>query len=697
MSTRALSPAARLFIALLAAGCAKDALSPTTARVTHNAPLSTIVMPLGALTSVDTVFGPSLFRRQVGMPATATATFGVADIGVYETSATLIVLNGRADGSARVHSGSISLNGAPLLGPSDLATSGHELRVQVPLLEANKLEVTLLAAPDAEIEIRLEASLKPGYGRVGNDGGTLVSSDGLVTASLAPGLHGGYRASLQRVDPMGSVPNASRASETYEFQIWSGSPQQPAALGIPALRSPSASARSATSLASSIVPSPFWTDQTNVQLTLNTAAAPTEQYFATTAVSGFENAGTTAAITTQTVADKVVANFVGVVDGYAQKFTAWKTSITDCSDQYRLIPAAPSPKVPIIWIHGFQIEYPVCVVWKYGLPGALAAFDPMEQGTTFYGNWDASLLSSASLYRFTYPTFASVDAAGSRLADELKTYVNPSNPAVLVAHSMGGLVARSAVELHGAAPYVRAIITLGTPHQGSPLASPGYIVDAARRSGVLADCAIAVASGCPVAFEVGTTLLDDALKTDGARDLQPSSAFLSRLVLRPDVHYSFAFGEWGTFLSLNEFPCWMYGDKLCAAAFVGERAMSINGAGFSDGIVPVLSAQNNGIRNFNDPLAVTLSVAPAHHFALASGAPKGAVPDGLFDLVVKTLRLDIGLCPSFFTCFNLAAPSPNAGELAVPADRANFFGVRRSVSFVSSADSARSAALRGRR
>ena len=40
-------------------------------------------------------------------------------------------------------------------------------------------------------------------------------------------------------------------------------------------------------------------------------------------------------------------------------------------------------------------------------------------------------------------------------------------PADVVAHSMGGLGARWALEERGAAPYVRNLVTLGTPHQGT--------------------------------------------------------------------------------------------------------------------------------------------------------------------------------------------------------------------------------------
>jgi len=356
-------------------------------------------------------------------------------------------------------------------------------------------------------------------------------------------------------------------------------------------------------------------------------------------------------MTTQTVADQVVAKFLGVVDGYALTFTVWVSNLVDCTNKYRLIPAATTSRVPVIWIHGWQLLYPTCPLWNgAGFP-ILDAFLPGDQGTTFYNNWNTSLLTAADFYRFTYPTFASVDAAAARLADNLKTYVNPARPAIIVGHSMGGLVARAAVERHGAAPYVRSIITLGTPHRGSPLADPGFITDLARKSGVLGACAAAFAN-CPAAFQTGTEVLDDALQTAGAQDLRPSSTFLSLLAILPDIHYSFLDGQWGIGASNPPYPCWGYGVK-CFAAWIGETAMRVDGVQMSDGVVPSASAQNNGVNNVDDFLSIGGGISPVHHFALADGVPEGNAHDLLFAEVVALIRYQIGLCVSLVVCEGL--------------------------------------------
>jgi pimeloyl-ACP methyl ester carboxylesterase len=55
----------------------------------------------------------------------------------------------------------------------------------------------------------------------------------------------------------------------------------------------------------------------------------------------------------------------------------------------------------------------------------------------------------------------------------LREWAVPVQEIALVGHSMGGLVARSACAQDGGAPWlplVRRVVTLGTPHQGAPLA-----------------------------------------------------------------------------------------------------------------------------------------------------------------------------------------------------------------------------------
>lgn len=76
-----------------------------------------------------------------------------------------------------------------------------------------------------------------------------------------------------------------------------------------------------------------------------------------------------------------------------------------------------------------------------------------------------------------------VSENGDVLAALLEDAAAPFRDVVIVAHSMGGLVARAALQTgtarqHGWRRRVRALVTLGTPHHGAPLERAGNVVEA---------------------------------------------------------------------------------------------------------------------------------------------------------------------------------------------------------------------------
>ena len=84
-------------------------------------------------------------------------------------------------------------------------------------------------------------------------------------------------------------------------------------------------------------------------------------------------------------------------------------------------------------------------------------------------------------------TTGDIDEAGERLAAHIGELQRSHPDAVVdvLAHSLGGLVARSAITTHGAAP--ATVVTLGTPHQGAELASAAAGVDTTTAGGVVLD------------------------------------------------------------------------------------------------------------------------------------------------------------------------------------------------------------------
>lgn len=76
-----------------------------------------------------------------------------------------------------------------------------------------------------------------------------------------------------------------------------------------------------------------------------------------------------------------------------------------------------------------------------------------------------------------YNTSMPIDKNGELLSLYLQNKLNGAKVDI-VAHSMGGLVARSALENYGKGDLVQNLITLGTPHKGSPLAIIKYGLEA---------------------------------------------------------------------------------------------------------------------------------------------------------------------------------------------------------------------------
>ena len=122
---------------------------------------------------------------------------------------------------------------------------------------------------------------------------------------------------------------------------------------------------------------------------------------------------------------------------------------------------------------------------------------------------------------FGYNPTDSITANGTLLLQELQQYLN-GNKVDIVAHGMGGLVARSMIENSSGAQYVNKLITLGTQNLGSPS-------DAIR--GLL---------GYNVSADNPLNTLTYSYNTQGIRDITSNSIFLNHLELitnTPPVPY----------------------------------------------------------------------------------------------------------------------------------------------------------------
>ncbi len=100
------------------------------------------------------------------------------------------------------------------------------------------------------------------------------------------------------------------------------------------------------------------------------------------------------------------------------------------------------------------------VVFVHGMTGTLAEWDSL------LAKLDAGFKSRHNVYSYQYNWQDSIMINGRILKDSVtsKGLVDP----IVIAHSMGGLVSRAYVASGGT---VTKLITLGTPHKGTPLAN----------------------------------------------------------------------------------------------------------------------------------------------------------------------------------------------------------------------------------
>lgn len=121
---------------------------------------------------------------------------------------------------------------------------------------------------------------------------------------------------------------------------------------------------------------------------------------------------------------------------------------------------------------------------------------------------------------FGYYSGLSINNNGAVLANQIQNQLNGATIDI-VAHSMGGLVSRSAIENYNMSIYIRNLITLGTPHKGSKKADLRQLV------GRL--------------FKISNAYFNQSIDmgTQGMKDLQTNSLFIQDLIdnQQPTTNY----------------------------------------------------------------------------------------------------------------------------------------------------------------
>jgi pimeloyl-ACP methyl ester carboxylesterase len=138
--------------------------------------------------------------------------------------------------------------------------------------------------------------------------------------------------------------------------------------------------------------------------------------------------------------------------------------------------AMESGSTIVVLVHGWSPSINDCEDFIEAHSGPSATLP----GSTYFLNLvnalEGSVGSTVSIFTFTYTSWDAVEDNGRMLGARLRT-LNRSTPiggVLFIGHSMGGLVARAAASdldrSSTTSGLTRGIITIGTPHLGSPLA-----------------------------------------------------------------------------------------------------------------------------------------------------------------------------------------------------------------------------------
>jgi pimeloyl-ACP methyl ester carboxylesterase len=165
----------------------------------------------------------------------------------------------------------------------------------------------------------------------------------------------------------------------------------------------------------------------------------------------------------------------------------YRASVDSSGVSYVAIETYEGSKIPIVVIHGLNNDI----------------FSPEIKSLSDALAQEPACVPYFQVFSLEYDTTQAIDANGSAFAQALAKAF-PSGGFVLIGHSMGGLAARSALELHGRdaagtdlMSRCLLLITLGSPHHGTPFANASWLRDAERRYPLLSlfDAAVQRYSG----------------------------------------------------------------------------------------------------------------------------------------------------------------------------------------------------------
>src|SRR5437867_8701221 len=151
--------------------------------VTLTSTVRTLQAPCAAMT---VAFGPKQYIGAAGPPETFTETFQHCGTSPCQ----IVVVNGKADGTQRISSASISLNGQQIVGPADFNQQTGRIAKAVVLAGQNQLSITLRSRPGSFLTVSVECLAPAAILSASAPGATLLNGNGLSCNGSCTALHG---------------------------------------------------------------------------------------------------------------------------------------------------------------------------------------------------------------------------------------------------------------------------------------------------------------------------------------------------------------------------------------------------------------------------------------------------------------------------------------------------------------------------
>jgi hypothetical protein len=148
-------------------------------RITSFLVLAAVVTPLLSVADVTPAFGPKQYTRGTGAPQTFTDTFQFCGTAGCQ----IIIVNGNPDGTKRVSSAAIYLNGMLVAGPRDFNQGMATIVKPVTLGATNELTIRLASNPGGFITVSVVCTASPAALSLGPISDNLLGTGTLLTAA----------------------------------------------------------------------------------------------------------------------------------------------------------------------------------------------------------------------------------------------------------------------------------------------------------------------------------------------------------------------------------------------------------------------------------------------------------------------------------------------------------------------------------